>query len=130
MRPIPAPPAELELSTVLNALADPVRLALVAQLGERDRIACGTFETDVAKSTLSYHFNVLREAGVIETERVGGRALNTLRRAELDAAFPGLLDPVLAAFAAASRRRARGRGTAGKRTRVPEPGATASPARR
>ena len=107
MRPTPAPPAELELSTVLNALADPVRLTLVAQLRERDRIACGTFETDVAKSTLSYHFNVLREAGVIETERVGGRALNTLRRAELDAAFPGLLDPVFAAFAAASRRRAR-----------------------
>lgn len=98
MRPTPAPPAHLELTTVLNALADPVRLHLVAQLRNTDEIACGTFDAPVSKSTLSHHFKVLREAGIIATERASGRALNTLRREELDNAFPGLIDCVLDAY--------------------------------
>jgi DNA-binding transcriptional ArsR family regulator len=100
MRPTPAPPAHLELTTVLNALSDPVRLHLIAQLRGGDEVACGTFDAPVSKSTLSHHFKVLREAGVIATERVGGRALNTLRKKELDAVFPGLIDCVLDAHLA------------------------------
>jgi DNA-binding transcriptional ArsR family regulator len=95
MCPTPAPPAHLELTTVLNALADPVRLHLVAQLRGENEVACGTFDAPVSKSTLSHHFKVLREAGIIATERVGGRALNTLRKKELDATFPGLIDCIL-----------------------------------
>lgn len=85
-------PARLEIIAVLQALADPVRLDLVRQLGESDTaIACGRFDTVVAKSTLSHHFKILREAGVIATYREGGQALNVLRTAELEASFPGLL---------------------------------------
>ena len=50
----------------------------------------------VADSTLSHHLNVLREAGVVETHADGKRRLNTLRRAQLDGSYPGLLDSVLA----------------------------------
>jgi DNA-binding transcriptional ArsR family regulator len=77
---------------VLNALADPVRLELVRQLCEAQQpIACGAFDAPVVKSTLSHHFRILREAGIIATERDGGRAMNRIRREELDDAFPGLL---------------------------------------
>jgi DNA-binding transcriptional ArsR family regulator len=100
MRQDPAPPATLDLSIVLHALADPVRLAVVSQIAAApDAVACGTFDVPVTKSTLSHHFKILREAGVIETHRDGSRSLNALRRAALDEAFPGLLDAVLAAQA-------------------------------
>ncbi len=97
MTPDPLAPAALEVTAVLHALADPVRLDLVRQLSESaTAIACGRFDAPVAKSTLSHHFRVLREAGVIVTHREGGQALNVLRTAELEASFPGLLGAVLA----------------------------------
>ena len=90
-------PATLDVIAVLNALADPVRLDLVRQLIESDApIACGRFDTSVAKSTLSHHFKTLRDAGVISTHREGGLALNVLRTAELEASFPGLLGAIFA----------------------------------
>jgi DNA-binding transcriptional ArsR family regulator len=98
VRQPPAPPARLDLPLVLSALADPIRLSLIAQLRGDTEVACGEFDTTVAKSTLSHHFKKLREAGVIATERDGARAVNRLRSDELDAAFPGLLDCVLDAY--------------------------------
>jgi DNA-binding transcriptional ArsR family regulator len=92
------PPREaLELTAVLNALSDPVRLAIVQELaGEGDR-ACGAFRVEMAKSSLSHHFRVLRQSGVVATWREGRTLMNALRRDDLDARFPGLLHAVLAA---------------------------------
>ena len=85
-----------DITTVLQALADPIRLAIVRRLGEcEDARACGSFELPVTKSTLSHHFKTLREAGVIQGRYEGTRKLISLRRADLDAAYPGLLDSVL-----------------------------------
>ena len=85
----------LEVNAVLHALADPVRLDLVRQLVESDTpIACGRFDTQVAKSTLSHHFKILRAAGIIATHRDGGLALNVLRTPEMEASFPGLLGAI------------------------------------
>ena len=92
------PPVEdLELAAVLHALSDPVRLRIVAELagGEMEQ-ACGSFELPVTKSTCTHHFRVLREAGVIRQRQEGTSRLNSLRREDLDARFPGLLDSVLA----------------------------------
>jgi len=90
--------SELDLPTVLHALSDPQRLRIVAQLAERDEAcACGSFGLDVTKSTLTHHFRVLREAGVISQTAAGTAKLNTLRREDLDSRFPGLLEAVLAA---------------------------------
>lgn len=92
----PQAPASLEVTVVLHALADPVRLDIVRQLSESDTaIACSRFGARVAKNTLSHHFKVLREAGIIATHPEGGQRLNMLRTAELEASFPGLLRAIL-----------------------------------
>jgi DNA-binding transcriptional ArsR family regulator len=94
------PPAtDLDLAAVLHALSDPVRLNIVRTLATEGERTCGTFEVAVAKSTLSHHFRVLREAGLTLTEPRGTQRVVSLRRDDLDARFPGLLDTVLAAAA-------------------------------
>jgi DNA-binding transcriptional ArsR family regulator len=87
--------AKLVLTDVLYALSDPLRLRIVRQLAEEGEASCGAFEVRMPKSSLSHHFKVLREAGVIATRAEGVQRINRLRRAELDKAFPGLLDSVL-----------------------------------
>jgi DNA-binding transcriptional ArsR family regulator len=101
MRAIPGPPVEqLELTAVLDALSDPVRLGIVAQLAEAPEVACGSFEQmPVAKSTLTHHLNVLRQAGLVSTRQEGVRRFQRLRRDELEERFPGLLSAVLSAAA-------------------------------
>jgi DNA-binding transcriptional ArsR family regulator len=89
--------AELELAAVLHALSDPVRLRIVAGLARDGERTCGGFELPVTKSTCTHHFRVLREAGVIHQRAEGTARVNALRRADLDARFPGLLDSILAA---------------------------------
>jgi DNA-binding transcriptional ArsR family regulator len=84
---------------VLHALSDPVRLRIVAGLARGDDRTCGSFELPVTKSTCTHHFRVLREAGIIRQRAAGTARLNTLRREELDARFPGLLATILEATA-------------------------------
>ena len=85
----------MTLTGVLYALSDPVRLSIVMHLAANGEKACGTFSLPVAKSTASHHFRVLREAGVIQMRAEGTHFINSLRRNDLDARFPGLLDAVL-----------------------------------
>jgi DNA-binding transcriptional ArsR family regulator len=94
---------ELRLVDILHALSDPVRLQIVCYLDRADGILpCGAIQLPVGKSTKSHHFRVLREAGVTTTHVDGTRRYNTLRRDDLDARFPGLLDAVLSAAATPS----------------------------
>ena len=90
-------PEEIELAAVLHALSDPVRLRIVAGLALEDKRTCKSFDLPVTKSTCTHHFRVLREAGVIRQRLEGTTRLNSLRREDLDARFPGLLDSVLRA---------------------------------
>jgi DNA-binding transcriptional ArsR family regulator len=88
----------LELSAVLHALSDPVRLMIVAELAKGEReYTCGSFELPVTKSTCTHHFKVLREAGLIKQRQQGTTRLNILRREDLEARFPGVLDTILQA---------------------------------
>jgi DNA-binding transcriptional ArsR family regulator len=88
----------LEMTAVLHALSDPVRLQIVRELAEDGaERRCGSFDLPVTKSTCTHHFRVLREAGVIEQWAEGTARMTRLRRADLDERFPGLLDAVLAA---------------------------------
>lgn len=89
--------AELELAAVLHALSDPVRLQIVAGLSDGSEHSCGSLDLPVTKSTCTHHFRVLREAGLIHQRQEGTSRLNSLRREDLEARFPGLLETVLRA---------------------------------
>lgn len=91
--------AQFDLTAVLHALSDPTRLAVVAQLDRVGELSCGCLDVSVAKSTLSQHLRVLREAGVTHTRPDGNQRWLSVRRDALDAQFPNLLDAVLAAHA-------------------------------
>ncbi|GGE35678.1 transcriptional regulator [Halopseudomonas oceani] len=97
MRPFKHPPAsELILERVLYALSDPVRLEIVQRLANVAEASCGELDGGRPKSSMSHHFRVLRDAGLVMTKSVGTTHMNSLRRADLDARFPGLLDAILA----------------------------------
>jgi DNA-binding transcriptional ArsR family regulator len=101
LRELPGPAVEdIDLASVMHALADPSRLRTVTALAETTELWCSdlcelTSSQDLAKSTRSHHLRVLREAGVIRTRYDGQRKVATLRRDDLDARFPGLLDAIL-----------------------------------
>jgi DNA-binding transcriptional ArsR family regulator len=88
--------SEIEMTAVLAALSDPHRLEIVRRLDQDDEPRpCGKFGFGLSKSTMTHHFRTLREAGVIRQERQGTTKLTELRREDLDARFPGLLDAIL-----------------------------------
>ena len=93
--------AAATLAAQLKALADPVRLRLMSAVASHDgQEACVcdvSAGIDVSQPTISHHLKVLREAGVTSTLVVDGRKRGiSLRRADLDARFPGLVDGLLA----------------------------------
>lgn len=98
-RDLPHPElADIELPAVLFALSDPARLDLVRELASQGPLTvaqCQATGGDVPKSTFSHHLKTLREAGLIRNEPAGRQRTVTLRRAEVDARFPGLLDAVV-----------------------------------
>ena len=94
---IPEPALDaIDLPTVLAALADQHRLNIVAELASGGEVVCGSVDLEVSKATRSHHFRVLREAGITATRVEGSRRWVSLRRADLEQRFPGLLDAVLA----------------------------------
>ncbi|QRN96639.1 helix-turn-helix transcriptional regulator [Archangium violaceum] len=88
---------EVTVEQLLHALSDPVRLGIVRQLAAEGEASCGALDGGRPKSTMSHHFKVLREAGLVWTRTEGVVHMNALRRAELDRRFPGLLDALLRA---------------------------------
>lgn len=112
MRPLFHPSIEdVRLEAVLHALSDPVRVALFVNLATTDGAqtcqALASFnDKPIPKSSLSQHFKVLREAGLIRSERQGVEMRNVSRCPEIEARFPGLLPSILAAYAAEASRKA------------------------
>ena len=88
---------ELELPAVLHALSDPARLQIVRKLADGPECTCGTFDLGLSKATLSHHFRVLRESGVVRTRPDGRKRMLSLRDEDLNDRFPGLLEAVLEA---------------------------------
>jgi DNA-binding transcriptional ArsR family regulator len=98
MRDLHEPPtSEIRLTEVLHALSDPLRLQVAKRLTEDHECSCSRLGVSVSKSTLSHHLKVLREAGITHTRVVGTTRMVSLRAAELEERFPGVLDSVLAA---------------------------------
>lgn len=107
---------DVTVAGILHALADPVRLAIVGELLKAEEgMSCTQttckLEMPMPKSTCSQHYRILREAGLIVSERKGVELSSRVRLKELEARFPGLLQSILKAYEkekAKSRRRARG----------------------
>jgi DNA-binding transcriptional ArsR family regulator len=98
MKVVQEPSADaVTLPGLMAALSDPVRVAIVRGLAACGEAPCGAFDLGISKATRSHHLRVLREAGVTRTRADGTRRMVSLRRDELDARFPGLLDAVLTA---------------------------------
>jgi DNA-binding transcriptional ArsR family regulator len=88
---------EISLHKVLHALSDPVRMEIVLKIARAGQVACGAFDIPMPKSTLSHHFKVLRESGVLATRREGNELMNSLRSEDLEARFPGVIDAIITA---------------------------------
>ncbi len=93
---------QVDVTMILHALSDPVRLKIVRELAENG-CYCGELDVPVKPATLSHHLKVLREAGLIRVHAEGSRRWHELRCDELGERFPGLIDTVLAAPALAVR---------------------------
>lgn len=94
----PAHPAlrEVELVTVLSALAEPTRLRIVRMLAAMEgEWAWKDIDLPIAQSTLSHHLKTLRNAGLVQNRTEGTRCFVSLRDEELEGRFPGLLKSVL-----------------------------------
>jgi DNA-binding transcriptional ArsR family regulator len=90
---------QILLENVLAALANPLRLRIVGVLADGGEHSCGSILDDISKSTLTHHWRVLRDSGVIWQRPHGRENLLSLRRDDLEARFPGLLASVCGALA-------------------------------
>jgi DNA-binding transcriptional ArsR family regulator len=91
----------IQLPRVLAALADPHRLAAVRFVARHSESWCMQViqeaELPMTKPTFSHHLRILREAGIITKRIQGTKGYMSLRKADLDRRFPGLIDAVLSA---------------------------------
>src|SRR5580692_9591433 len=105
MRPMFHPPIEtVRLETILHALSDPVRVQICLEIAAAEcPLTCQTFSSvndrPIPKSSLSQHFKVLREAGLIRSERQGVEMQNSTRCAELKEKFGPMVLTILQAYA-------------------------------
>jgi DNA-binding transcriptional ArsR family regulator len=118
MRPLFHPSIEdITVEAVLHALSDPVRVSMFIDIAVQTCPQnCSNFlvvsDKAIPKSTLSHHFKILREAGLIRSERHGVEMQNVSRGMELDGRFPGLLQAIIQAHKIQSRDEARAKKSA------------------
>ena len=104
MRPLYHPSLnEITVQGILYALSDPVRVRICAELAQADcAMNCSTFlskgNLKLPKSTLSQHFKILREAGLIRSERKGVELKNSTRCQELKKKFGPMVVGILQAY--------------------------------
>lgn len=88
--------AQIELTDLMYALSDPARTEIVRRLAKEGRsMTCGELDLDRPKSSMSHHFKILRDSGLVETLIEGKEHMNSLRTAEIEKRFPGFLKAVL-----------------------------------
>ena len=87
---------QIRLENVLFALGNPLRLEIIRILADGSEQSCNALRhEDVAKSTMTHHWRVLRDSGVIWQRPQGRENLISLRREDLDARLDGLLETLL-----------------------------------
>jgi len=125
MKPLVHPALDdITVEGILHALSDPTRVEIFSKMADSSCSAnCSSFltvgEKLVPKSTLSQHFKVLRDAGLIRSERVGVEMQNSSRCAEIETRFPGLLPAIVGALKTQSGERASARPSKKANTKRP-----------
>ncbi len=111
MRPLHHPAVEdMSVEGILYALSDPIRAQIMIQLREcKCAQNCASFlkfeGTPLPKSTLSQHFRILREAGLIRSEKKGVELHNTPRCADFAPRFGAMVDAILESYSTQERKR-------------------------
>lgn len=86
---------EIENINIFYALGDAARLHIIKNLYQAKQpltcIQAAEGIDNLPISTRSHCFRVLRETGLIRSEKKGRECYNTLRLEELDKKFPGLM---------------------------------------
>ena len=90
---------------ILHAFSDPVRIEIFANLATAECAKnCSSYleiqKQKLPKSTLSQHFRILREAGLVRSERKGVELINTTRCAELRERFGAMVQAIVTAYIA------------------------------
>ena len=97
---------------ILYALSDPVRVRICVELAQAEcAMNCAAFlpngNTKIPKSTMSQHFKILREAGLIRSERKGVELKNSTRCHELKKKYGPMITEILQAYANEDKKSAR-----------------------
>ena len=104
MRPLNHPKIEnVKVEQILHALSDPIRLQIFMEIANGNCAQiCSNFlkvkNKNLPKSTLSNHFRILREAGLIRSEKIGLELHNVSRCKELKEKFGSLIKSVIDAY--------------------------------
>ena len=105
MRPLYHPQLdEMTVEGILHALSDPIRIEIFGRLASSECSKnCSAFvhvaKDALPKSTLSQHIRILREAGLIRSERRGVELINSTRCAELKDRFGPMIQAIVEAYA-------------------------------
>lgn len=94
---------DITVAGILHAFCDPVRVQIFMDIARAEcPKTCSTYLSvkgrKIAKSTLSQHFKILREAGLIHSQRAGVELHNTTRCAELKKRFGPMIGEIINAY--------------------------------
>jgi DNA-binding transcriptional ArsR family regulator len=103
---------DVTVEGLLYALSDPVRVRIYAEIAKAEcPQMCSTFlemgEKTLPKSTLSQHFRILRESGLIRSERHGVKMHNVTRCEELKKPFGKMIGGIIEAYLTQGKKPAR-----------------------
>lgn len=86
---------EISVDGILHALSDPIRRTIIARLMDCKSMSCNKACDELSPSTISFHHKILRESGLIRSEKIGVQVINSVRFEEVEKKFPGLLATIL-----------------------------------
>ena len=106
---------DITVEGVLYALSDPTRVRIYSDIARSECAkTCSAFigmdEKPLPKSTLSQHFKILRESGLIRSERHGVEMHSVTRCAELKERFGDMVSSIIKAYSEQQKKiKSRGR---------------------
>ncbi|MDE1152513.1 MAG: helix-turn-helix domain-containing protein [Micavibrio sp.] len=102
--------ADITIDGILHALSDSVRRDIIFKLMGCDKehgMNCSESCEGLSPSSISFHHKVLRDAGLIRSEKKGVEVINVARKAEIDEYFPGLLHTIFLTHKSAAEKKGR-----------------------